>query len=112
MVRNIILAPQFHKSLDQISDLVGMVYRPKTMTTLLKKISKYSKTLANNPMIGSKELLLEELLFEYRKFIIKPWFKLIYAFTNDNIYFVDVWDTRQDPDTLVNRVSDIDINTL
>ncbi len=112
MARNIIVAPQFYKSLNQIADLIGTVYKSKTYSVLENKILINSKKLAINPMIGSKELLLENLLFEYRKFIIKPWFKLIYAFTNDNIYFVDIWDTRQNPDTLIDRVSEINLNTL
>ncbi len=112
MARSLDFAPLFFESMRKIGLASNIIYKPSTINKLSRRINKYSKILLGNPLLGSKELLLEDLLFDYRKVVIKPWFKLIYAFTDTKLYLIDVWDTRQNPDTLIDRVSEINLNTL
>lgn len=53
--------------------------------------------------MGSIEESLQGMEYEYRKIVIKPYFKIIYRVDNDVIYFIKIWDTRRDPSLLVNN---------
>ncbi len=76
------------------------IYRQSTLRKLYGKINYYSRLLSENPMMGMVEPYTEAFPIEYRRIVIKPYFKLIYYIYGNIIYLRDLWDTRQDPDVL------------
>lgn len=70
-----------------------------------KEIIKTNQRLTFNPRLGKVEPLLKHLVpMEFRSLVIHPHYKLIYYIDNDEIIVVDLWDTRRNPQTLVNRI--------
>lgn len=62
--------------------------------------------LAENPYLGSKELLLEGRKKEYRSIVVHPHYKEIYYISKkrNTIYIVDLWDVRREPKALIKRI--------
>jgi plasmid stabilization system protein ParE len=50
-----------------------------------------------NPELGQKQLILVKSNFEYRYLLVNKTYKVIYRQTDELIYIVDFFDTRQDP---------------
>lgn len=73
--------------------------------TRTKKSLKCSRILSTSPLAGHPELLLKNLQMNLRSLIIGKRYKLIYYFENDTVYVIAVWDCRQNPSQLTQKLS-------
>ena len=101
----LIWTARFNKSMEFIFTCALDFYSRDTLKSLNTNLKKQEALLIANPKIGSKEPLLENRDIEYRHLIIKPYFKVIYTLSEDNIYMMDIWGTRRDPSSLTKGFS-------
>lgn len=64
--------------------------------------------LSEIPTLGQKEEILVGMRLEYRRIILRPYFKLIYTICNHEVVLVDIWDIRQSSDKLKDRISTVE----
>lgn len=96
---------RFSRSLEFIYSCARDYYSRITLKKLNDGIKSAESLLADNPYLGSIEPLLENRDVQYRRFIVKPVFKLIYTVIDDHIYMMDIWDTRRDPKITANGLA-------
>lgn len=82
-------------------------YSQQTLKNLIDEIQHSKNLLSSMPLVGGEEPILEGMEPLHRHIVIRPYFKLIYTIYDNTIFFVDIWDTRRDPDTLANRVNNV-----
>ncbi|TAJ10282.1 type II toxin-antitoxin system RelE/ParE family toxin [Marinilabiliaceae bacterium JC017] len=63
------------------------------------RILDKADSLQQHPYQGQKEPFLEHLDLDHRR-VIEGHYKIIYRIINDCIYITDIFDSRQDPDTM------------
>ena len=61
--------------------------------------------LIDNSLFGAIEPLLIGREEEYRHIVVKPYFKIIYRVEGDTIYMIDIWDTRRNPEKLIDGLA-------
>lgn len=104
MAKKLIWTDLYNKSLEDIFTCSRDIYSKSILIKLKDAIMHYEKLLTHNPMMGSLEESLQGMDYDYRRIIIKPYFKIIYRFDNDAIYFIKIWDTRRDPSILTKEL--------
>ncbi len=70
----------------------------------MRSIKSSINTLAENPLLFQRELSIVDRCYEYRRIIIKPYFKLLYFVNGENVVVDEIWDTRRDPAALLSRI--------
>lgn len=80
-------------------------YSKKALRTLNDELKQYERILLDYPRLGQIETYAEGRDYEYRHIILSSPFKVIYFLYEDDIYVADIWDTRQDPSTLVEHLA-------
>ncbi len=83
---------QLEDIFDYYSDTAGKRIAKK----LVKRIISKTIRLEKNPLIGSKEILLDSREFEYR-YLVEGNYKIIYRFNNQIVRIVSIFDCRQNP---------------
>jgi plasmid stabilization system protein ParE len=91
------------KRLHEIYDFYYSVAGRKVAMKIVTRIREKVLALEKVPF-GSIELTLEGEPEEYRYTVIKKLHKAIYCIEDETIVVVDIWDCRQDPETLRRRV--------
>lgn len=91
---------QFEKALDNILSCGRDVYSERIIKQFYFEYKRYRILLSSQPLMGSVEQMLVNRQFEYRKIVIKPFFKIIYCVVDECVCLVDIWDTRRSPDVL------------
>jgi len=78
----------------------------KTSNKWLKEMASIDKWLRLYPESYTQEPLLKDRTLIYRYCHIMKRFKIIYHYdiAKDIVYIVDLWDTLQNPATLVQRI--------
>ena len=94
----------FDRTMEEILSCGHRYYSRATIKSLYSQYKSFKKLIADNPLLGQTEPLLDNFPLEYRRLHVNPFFKIIYTIYNDEVIFVDLWDTRQSPDTLVSRI--------
>lgn len=106
MAKRIVYSYQFQLAFDDL--LLACedgIYNLDTIKKFRKALKSHLSLLRNNPGMGAHEILLEDKFrMEFRRFLIPPYFKIIYVEFSDHIYLVDIWDTRRAPEVLAGRV--------
>ena len=74
----------------------------KTAHKIRIQILNATKQLINHPASGQKELHLEKLKKDYR-YVLSGNYKIIYKVEDSQIIISDVFDTRQNPDKMVDE---------
>ena len=100
MAKRLIWTDFYNKSLEDIFTCSRDIYSKSILVKLKGTIMHYEKLLVDNPMMGSLEESLQGMDYDYRKIVIKPYFKIIYTVSDNAIYLIDIWDTRRDPSLL------------
>jgi plasmid stabilization system protein ParE len=85
--------------LEDIYDYYKIKASPRIAKKLVKAILKETIVLESNPLIGVKEPLLLEKLYEYR-FLVKNNYKIMYRFNENRIRIISVFDSRQSPEKI------------
>lgn len=89
-------------SLSQLEDIYNyykLNASQKIASRLVKHLVKETIRLKRNPLIGTKEPLLAEKIFEYRYLVSKN-YKIIYRFNDGIIRVIAVFDCRQNPEKI------------
>ncbi len=94
----------FNRTMEEILACGQRYYSRATIKSLYSQYKNFKKLIAENPMLGQTEPLLEEFPIEYRRVHVSPFFKIIYTVYEGDVIFVDLWDTRQSPETLISRI--------
>lgn len=94
----------FDRTMEDILACGHRYYSRSTIKSLYAQYKSFKGLISDNPLLGQKEPLLDDFSLEYRRVYVRPFFKIIYTVYNDEVIFVDLWDTRQSPDTLVSRI--------
>lgn len=97
--------PSFKKALTRILSCGEGHYSHKVLRGLMSQIKSYKLWLEANPYMGAIEPLLDDMELQYRHIIISPCFKLIYSVYDEKIYFSSIWDTRRNPESLVEEIT-------
>lgn len=99
MAKRLIWTDRYNRSLEYIFTCARDIYTIGTLRNLKKGIVHCETLIADNPLMGGVEESLLGMEFEYRHFVLKPYFKIIYRYdeAGEDIYFIDIWDTRRDP---------------
>lgn len=100
----ILTTEEFDKAYEFIFTCSRDLYSKGILRDLRNGFKRKLSLLADNPAIGSIEPSLENTGYEYRRLVIKPYFKVIYIVEGDNIYLTDIWDTRRDPSILTKEL--------
>lgn len=68
-------------------------------------LKRIIKRLSNHPLSSPREPLLKKFLRPYRSTIIMQNWKIIYRYneTYDTVIFVDLWDMRMHPKSIVRQ---------
>lgn len=82
------------------------VFGKKSTIKLNNKIKESLETLSAYPQIGKIEPLLEDSALTYRSLTIHKNYKLVYYIEDDTVVVADIWDTRQEPAYLKNRLEE------
>jgi len=100
----IVWLPLAEKALDDIF----LFYLDKSVIVAQKMISDILSAvanLANFPEIAAREQTLINRPEGFRSLVVRHHYKVVYFVDNQQIYIADVWDCRQDPDTLVYHIT-------
>ncbi len=91
--------------IDNIYDYYKNRVNSKLATKIVKSILIAPDKLIKNPKIGAIEPFLEEREIEYR-YIVSTNYKIIYSINEEDksIRISDVFDTRQNPSKIEQRV--------
>ncbi len=89
-------------SLQQVSDYISANFGERVLANFYQTIQSWTGTLSKMSLMGKVEPLLSALPTEYRSVVIDYHSKLIYSLDADCIVIHDVWDTRREPQAIVN----------
>ena len=95
----------------QLDDIYAYIqhYSSRSAADIYNKIVDESALLARFPRMWAIEPLLASYPEEYRSFIVRKHYKVVYYIENDSvIYVVAVFDCRQNPAKLSRFVGDND----
>ncbi len=101
---NVIILPLARIQAIRIANYIYENWGQKSAEKFGKQYVKCRKILSGNPTIGALEHLLIHRPEKYRYIMINNKNKIIYRIQDNNIYIVDIWDTRMNPETLIGRV--------
>ncbi len=71
-------------------------YGRQVQAAILKK----TLLLKDFPFVGQEEETLKVLGLNYR-YLVEGHYKIVYRVENETIYIIDIFDTRQDPDKMI-----------
>lgn len=99
MAKRLIFSEKFRRSMERFMVCSHDIYNQNTLLRLKDGIRQNGKLLTENPYYGAVEFVLNER-DEFRRIVIKPYFKMLYVVEEDDIVLVDIWDTRRNPSYL------------
>jgi plasmid stabilization system protein ParE len=74
---------------------------------IYSQIEKAVKTLRNFPQMAAIEPLLSSESKEFRALLVTRIYKIIYYIDNNTIVILAIFDCRQNPDKLKDKINDI-----
>jgi len=86
---------------NKIADYIFRKFGEKALLDFRKEYQRTKKLLAEDSGIGSEELNLSDNEHKYLFTVINGLSILLYRVEGDTVYVVDMWDTRQQPPTIV-----------
>lgn len=86
-------------SLQETLAFIAQKVSHEKLIEIRDQILDKADTLLQQPLIGQKEPLLEQLGLGHRR-IIEGHCKIIYKVVGEYIYITDIFDSRQDPDKM------------
>lgn len=90
----------------KIAEYIKYEFGYKAKEKFKKSVKRTEKIIKDNPYIKPQEELLLDDPRELRSILVNKLNKLIYFVDKENntIYIADIWDIRQCPENLKNRV--------
>lgn len=99
----VVWTEQAVSAVQQTSNYILANFGVRGLTKFLEAIQSWTDTLQKMPLLGKVEPLLSDLPTEYCSVVIGGHSKLIYSLGIDYVLICDIWDTRREPRTLVNK---------
>ena len=90
------------QALSSLEEALGFLAHKVSRDKIIEirdKILDKADTLSEHPLQGQIEPYLEHLKLSHRR-IIESHYKIIYRIIDEYIYITDIFDSRQDPDTM------------
>lgn len=104
MAMKVLWTPNANRSYEYIITCATDYYGKSLLRKLVSDIQRAEMLLADNPLLGSMEPLAANRNFDYRYIVLSKPFKLIYTVYDGVVYIADLWDTRQSPERLSERI--------
>lgn len=105
MAMRIVWTARYNKSLENIFTCARDFYSRSTLKKLNSSIKNAEAMLIDNSLLGAIEPLLRGREEEYRHIVVKPYFKIVYRVEGNIIYMIDIWDTRRNPEKLIDGLA-------
>ena len=86
---------------NRIADYILRKFGEEALLDFRKEYKRTKRLLAENPGIGSEEANLSNDKHKYLFTVINGLSIMLYRVEGDTVYIVDMWDTRQQPPTIV-----------
>ena len=86
---------------NKIAEYILRKFGEKALLDFREEYKRTKKLLAEDPGIGSEELNLSDDEHKYQYTVINGLSIMLYRVENETVYIVDMWDTRQQPPTIV-----------
>lgn len=86
---------------NKIADYILRKFGEKALLDFREEYKRTKKLLVEDPGIGSEELNLSDDEHKYQYTVINGLSIMLYRVENETVYIVDMWDTRQQPPTIV-----------
>lgn len=77
---------------------------PRTANNIKNELFTAARKLEAFPELGAKELLLPQDTICFRYLVVRKHYKLIYFQEMDTCHIVAIWDCRNNPDILQNKL--------
>lgn len=105
MAMRIVWTARYNKSLENIFTCARDFYSRSTLKKLNSSIKNAEAMLIDNSLLGAIEPLLRGREEEYRHIVVKPYFKIVYRVEGNIIYMIHIWDTRRNPEKLIDGLA-------
>jgi toxin ParE1/3/4 len=99
VVRKIYWTDSAKSRLRDIYTFYKLVAGVQVAQNIKSRIFEKAQLLSENPQLGSIELGLDYLGLGHR-YLVSGNFKIIYLLQGSNVFITDVFDTRQNPETI------------
>ena len=93
------------KSLHIVEDYILREFGEKKRVEFMAEAEKVALQLEIYPTMGKEEPLLAHRKKRYRSYVITRLSKMIYHVDGETVVIDVIWDTRQSPNRLANRLS-------
>lgn len=87
-------------SLEEALSFIAQKVTPDKLIQIRDRILDAADTLLQHPLQGSKEPYLGHLGLDHRR-LVEGHYKIIYRIIGETIYITDIFDSRQDPDKMI-----------
>ena len=101
---NIIWTTSALQQQNTIADYIYEEFGTNSLIDFYTYLDKTEDNLVAFPELGKVEPLLQNGTKLYRSFVVTKLCKIIYYIDGENIYIVDLWDTRREPDLQAKRI--------
>jgi len=98
----IIWLPLARKNVKDIFDYHKINASYNVARNIRKQIFNSTRQLSRNPLSGQEEFYLSELR-QNHKYLVSGNYKIIYRIEREQILIIDVFDTRQHPDKIIDE---------
>lgn len=98
---NVKISERARYNRNKIADYILRKFGEKALLDFRAEYKRTKKLLAADPGIGSEELNLSDDKHRYKYTVINGLSIMLYRVENETVYIVDMWDTRQQPPTIV-----------
>jgi plasmid stabilization system protein ParE len=103
-MRKVVWSYRAQKSYGKIVEYIASLFGAKRARQYVSDVYKTVAMLPKCYASGSIEPLLAGSKYEFRHIVIGKLTKIIYRVTDTTIEIADVWDTRQSPEELAERL--------
>jgi len=86
--------------LAKVLDYLLIEYGVNGARKFSEELNEWVQVIKENPLVAKQEPLLMDLMPIYRSVVVHKYQKLIFRIEDDTVFFVDLWDTRRDPNVL------------
>ena len=100
----VVWLPQAKRELRQTARYIFEEFGQKARREFIQDVHRVNELLANNPQMGSVELLLANRSIMYRSYVVNHLNKIIYFIKDNHIEVADFWDVRREPRKLAQRI--------
>lgn len=95
----VIFTEQAFRGLEEAMAFIADKVSEQKLTEISSRILNRTDELKTHPYQGQQEQYLSHLSSDYRR-LIEGHYKIIYRIEKNTVYIIDIFDSRQDPDTM------------